>query len=135
MEDWIMSNKIRRWILFLPLAFIASILAGWIFYSINIMTMGRYIKIDSLFFQVYDIFFSNFIRGFVFSFVGIYIAPFKKVNVFFIFLTTLICTGFIYMTFYFYPLANWWFLLIGSFSFGLGSFYVIKKSSNNENNR
>ena len=84
--SWIMKTKFRRWVLFLPIAIILSLLSNIIWETLNAISMGRMISTDSFLYNIYNIPISGLLAGFIFVYVGGYIAPNKYGRIFLIIL-------------------------------------------------
>ena len=77
--NWITATKLRRWMLFFPIAFICMLLANIFLEIINRLTIeGRIFSSDGILFNFYNMTTAGLVSGYVLIYVGGYIAPSKK---------------------------------------------------------
>jgi hypothetical protein len=79
---WIMETNLRRWLLFLPLSIVSALLGNILWEFINQISMGRMISTDSFLYNLYNMPVSGIITGFIFVYVGGYIAPHRNTIIF-----------------------------------------------------
>jgi hypothetical protein len=79
---WIMETNLRRWLLFLPLSTVSALLGNIVWEIINQISMGRMISTESFLYNLYNMPVSGIITGFIFVYVGGYIAPHRNTIIF-----------------------------------------------------
>jgi len=107
MDQQLKSNPILRWILFLPAACIAALLA-WFAVSLgNRITMGRYIDPDSFLSRVFIEWISHAAMGAAFVYIGAKVAPDHRTIVAYA-LSCLSLVGAGFLLFPAFLLADYW---------------------------
>lgn len=118
---WIMETNLKRWLLFLPISFVSAFLVGFIWEIINRISMGRLISTESFLYNMYNMPISGLITGFIFIYVGGYIAPHKVVSIFLLGLIIIVCVLLLFGNIFMFEKTDYWiclysiFIIIGSF--------------------
>ncbi len=127
--NWIMKNNLRRWILFLPLSILCVILGGLVWDILDAISIGKLISVTSFAYKIYHIPLWGMIAGFIFVYVGGYIAPHNMVKTILLGMLITICllSGIIQ----FFVYAGYWqcllnlFIIVGGF---IGHNYLNNKN-------
>lgn len=113
---WIMETDLRRWLLFLPLAFISAALSDviWgILYGISMNRSG--ISADSFIYKVCNVPISAIITSSILVYVGSYIAPHQRVKIFLFCLVSIMGLLLIFGNLFVLEITNYWSCLYGVF--------------------
>ena len=112
---WIMETNLRRWLLFIPLSVVSSFLGSVIWKIFNRYSMGRMISTDSLLYNLYDVPISGIIFGFIFVYVGGYIAPNRHVVLFLVSIVIVFSLASLFVNIFLSKNIDYWTCLSGIF--------------------
>jgi len=118
---WIMETNLRRWLLFLPLSIVSALLGNIVWEFINLISMGRMISIESFLYNIYNKPISGIITGFIFVYVGGYIAPHRDTRIFLLSIVIIMSLLTLFGDIFVLESPDYWgwlfsiFLIVGSF--------------------
>ena len=118
---WIMETDLRRWILFLPLSIVCSSLGNLVWKFLELITLGIMISPESFSFRLSEKLGSGIIFGFLFVYVGGYIAPHKDVKIFLLSLAVILSLMALYRNIFMFESPDYWmclyfvFVVVGAF--------------------
>ena len=115
--DWFIQRPWLRWIIFLPVAIVSSVIGNFIGSIISRATMGNALNVDSFLFEVCDALILGIITGFIFVYVGVNIAPRRKktVSILLLIVAILVSIKLIHSEFFFKPEVDYWVLIFSIF--------------------
>lgn len=109
---WIMKSNIRRWVLFLPISMICTLIASILWMILNQISMDRLmISTESFAYNIYYMPTSGIIAGFIFIYIGGYIAPLTKIGLILFALHLIYCCMSIYNYIFRFGQPDYWMVL------------------------